>query len=118
MNVDVLVILAILGGIGAVATYAAGALRGIKKWVRKTAASTERAEEQLTTQSGIPIAVHVERTAVALERINYRLDEQDKAVRETHEVAQSALTIANAVGRRLDEHLVRDHGAQPAPVQE
>lgn len=118
MTIDLPVLLGVLVALGAIVTYAAGALRGIRIWVRKAAGTAASTDEKLTTQSGIPIAVSVERTAVALDRINLRLDQQDKVVRETHEVAQSALTIANAVGRRLDEHLVRDHGAPDIPVQE
>lgn len=125
MNVDILVVLAFLGAIGALGTYAANALRGIRKWVRKTAASTERAEEKLTTESGVPIAVQIERTAVSLDRINTRLDEQDRrlesqaaTVRETHDVALGARAIATDVRDRLDRHLIYDHGAQPAPAQE
>jgi site-specific recombinase len=125
MNVDILVVLAFLGALGLAVTYAANALRVLKKWVRKTAASSERAEEQLTTESGVPIAVQIERTAVSLDRINLRLDEQDRrldtqaaTVRETHDLAVTAIARATDVRDRLDHHLVRDHGAQPAPTQE
>lgn len=125
MTVDILVVLAFLGALGLVVTYAANALRGIKKWVRKTAASSERAEEQLTTESGVPIAVQIERTAVSLDRINTRLDDQDRrlddqaaTVRETHDIAIGARATATDVRDRLDRHLIYDHGAQPAPGQE
>jgi hypothetical protein len=125
MTVDILVVLAFLGALGALATYAANALRGIRMWVRKTAASTERAEEQLTTESGVPIAVQIERTAISLDRINSRLDQQDRrldtqdaTVRETYDVAIGARAIATDVRDRLDRHLIYDHGAQTAPAQE
>jgi hypothetical protein len=125
MTIDLTVLLAALVTLGALVTYAANALRGIKKWVRKTAASSERAEEQLTTESGVPIAVQIERTAVSLDRINSRLDHQDRrldhqdaTVRETHDVAIGARAIATDVRDRLDRHLIHDHGAQPAPGQE
>lgn len=125
MKVDPMLIIGLLVGVGAVITYAANALRGIKKWVRKTAASSERAEEQLTTESGIPIAHQIERTADSLDRINSRLDDQDRrldhqdaTVRETHDLAIGARAIATDVRDRLDRHLIHDHGAQPAPGQE
>jgi predicted nuclease with RNAse H fold len=115
VKIDLTVLVALLVGLGAVVTYAANALRGIRKWVRKTAASTERAEEKLTTESGVPIAVQIERTAVSLDR---RLESQAATVRETHEVALGARAIATDVRDRLDRHLIYDHGAQPAPAQE
>ncbi|THV27950.1 hypothetical protein [Glycomyces paridis] len=122
MTIDLPVLLGILVALGAVVTYAAGALRGLKKWVRRTATSAERTEENLATTSGTSLAATVERTAVALDRIQLRLDGQDRrldgqdvVVRETHDLAIGAKAIAVDVRDRLDRHLIHDHGAQPAP---
>ena len=115
MQVDLLVLLGILGGIGAVGTYAVGALRGIKKWVRATAASSEQAAEQLTTTSSVTVGAHVEQTAAELARINWRLDEQDRIGAENRDRAIRAETLAAAAHERLDKHLVHDHGFHVTP---
>jgi NADH:ubiquinone oxidoreductase subunit 6 (subunit J) len=125
MKIDLTMVLAVLVAVGAVATYAASAVRGLRTWVKKTAGTAQRTEEQLTTASGVPIAVHIESTAHTLSKIESRLDRQDErldvqdaTVRETHDIAVTALARATDVRDRLDHHLIRDHGAVPAPVQE
>lgn len=115
MQVDLLVVLAVLGGVGAVVTYAAHALRGIRKWIQKTAASSEQAARQLTTSSPVTVGAHVEQTAAELARINHRLDEQDRIGAENRDRSIEAKTLAKSAHERLDKHLIYDHGANLTP---
>jgi hypothetical protein len=101
MQVDLLVLLGILGGIGAVGTYAVGALRGIKKWVRATAASSEQAAEQLTTTGSVTV--------------NWRLDEQDRIGAENRDRSIEAKALAQYAHERLDHHLTNEHGVHLTP---
>lgn len=117
MQVDLLVLLGILGGIGAVGTYAVGALRGIKKWVRATAASSEQAAEQLTTTGSVTVGAHVEQTAAELARINWRLDEQDRIGAENRDRSIEAKALAQYAHERLDHHLTNEHGVHLTPSQ-
>lgn len=117
MQVDLLVVLAVLGGVGAVVTYAAHALRGIRKWIQKTAANSEQAARQLTTSSSVTVGAHVEQTAAELARINHRLDEQDAVGRENRDRSIRAETLANSAHDRLDKHLANDHGFHISPKE-
>lgn len=118
MNVDLAVALpTLVAGATLVALGIAG-FRAVRRWFENLAKQQTATAKQLETSDDLTIADHVQATTAALAGIHQEIGDLHAKAHANAETATAALTLANAVGRRLDEHLVRDHGAPPAPVQE
>jgi hypothetical protein len=113
LNALLTLLLLLCGLIGA---FVAAFLR-IKKWVADVAKSSKATAAQLETSDDLTIADHVQNTTATLANIDREITDLHSKAATNRETATAALTLANAVGRRLDEHLIRDHGA-PAPQPE
>lgn len=83
---------------------------GVRKWVKKIARENEQAARQLKTSNGKTVADYVEGTAKDLASINVHINSLTAATQENRDRAVRAEAMAENAHRRLDTHLIHDHG--------
>lgn len=119
MTVDLAIALPTLVAGATLIALVIGGILKIRKWIEALATASRATAEQLETSDDLTIADHVQNTTTALVGINRELNDLHSKAAQNAETATAALTLATFVGRRLDEHLVRDHGrAQSAPPEQ
>lgn len=91
----------------------AGGFFALRKWLRGwiagVAEDSREAARQLTTSNGTTVAQYVERMDKQIAEVNTLA--QNNAIR-----IEAVAAMADVTSRRLDEHLVRDHGPEYKPV--
>lgn len=77
---------------------------GLRKWIKKVNEAQVGAARQLKTSNGTTVAGYVEKSSKNIEQLN-------KDMTKTQ-------AVVNSLHRRLDDHLVRDHGVRPHVQEE
>lgn len=118
MTVDLAIALPTLVAGATLIALVIGGILKIRKWIEALASSSRATAEQLKTSDNLTIADHVQHTARSLDSINDNIAELRIKTAENRETAIGAMAVANHAHRRLDDHLVHDHGATLAPPPE
>jgi len=71
---------------------------GLRKWLKQVASSQANATRQLKTSNGTTVAGYVEKSSKNIDKL-------------TQEMTKTK-AVVNTLHRRLDEHMVRDHGVR------
>lgn len=71
---------------------------GLRKWIKKVNEAQVGAAHQLKTSNGTTVAGYVEKSSKNIDQLN-------------KEMTKTQATV-NLLHRRLDDHMVRDHGVR------
>lgn len=71
---------------------------GLRKWIKKLNESQAHATRQLATSNGTTVAGYVEKSSKNIDAL-------------AKDVCKTQATV-NSLHRRLDEHMIRDHGVR------
>lgn len=113
MNVTIGDVMSFLNSLIPITLGVAAIMYGIRRWIKTITATQEAAAKQLQTSNGTTVAGYVERSSKKLDELAAEVSKQQRVGVQNHEIALSAQALANSAHRRIDEHMIHDHGVQP-----